>query len=329
MAVVEGTNQSERNKKIAAIVLGSIALIALAYMFLGSGGSSGTKRPPANNNSNRAGATATPSSRTNVPEPATVRDPNDLLRPIFLPENPPAVPEAGRNIFAFYVPPPKPTPDPNAAAVEPTPVPEPQPNVILGGISPVNVYAHTGDFTLDVTGDQFTPETRIYIGGAELETRFVSPQQLSTKVPAQLISFEGGREVQVRSADGQLFSNKATLNVMPAPVPNYTFVGVSIKPRGNDVAIVKEKNGRELLNVQRGDILGGRFRITGISVKELTLTDTSLNIKHKLPLVGDNSNPNTGGQPRYPQQQPQPQPQPIEPPAEPIEVPEEEEPTEP
>ncbi|HKQ52959.1 MAG TPA: IPT/TIG domain-containing protein [Pyrinomonadaceae bacterium] len=326
MAVVEGTNQSERNKKIAAIVLGSIALIALVYMFLGPS-SSGPKRPT--NSNTRTTASATPASRLNVPSPSDYPDDNALLQPIFLPEGPPVVPEAGRNIFAFYVPPVKPTPDPNATPVEPTPEPAPQPNVILAGISPVNVYAHTGDFTLDVTGDKFTPETRIFIGGAELETRFVSPQQLSTKVPAQLISFEGGREVQVRSTDGQLFSNTATINVMPAPVPNYSFIGVSIKPRGNDVAIVKEKNGRDLLNVQRGDILGGRFRVTGISVKELTLTDTSLNIKHKLPLVGDGSNPNAGGQARYPQPQPQPQPQPIEPPAEPIEVPEEEEPTEP
>ena len=324
MAVVEGTNQSERNKKIAAIVLGSVAVIALAYMFLGS---SGTKRSPTNSNT-RASASPTPSSRLTVPKPDDVRDDNSLLQPIFLPDGPPAVPEAGRNIFAFYVPPVKPTPDPNAAATEPTPEPQPQPNLILGGISPVNVYAHTGDFTLDVTGDKFTPETRIYIGGAELETRFVSPQQLSTKVPAQLISFEGGREVLVRSTDGQLFSNTATLNVMPAPLPNYTYVGVINRTGSNDTAIVKEKNGRDLLNVQRGDLLGGRFRVTGISVKELTLTDTSLNIKHKLPLVGDNSNPNAGGQQRYPQAQP-PQPQPVEPPAEPIEVPEEEEPTEP
>jgi hypothetical protein len=108
-------------------------------------------------------------------------------------------------------------------------------------------------------------------------------------------------------------------------VPNYTYVGVSIKPGGNDTAMVKEKNGRDLLNVQRGDILGGRFRVTGISVTELTLTDTSLNIKHKLPLVGNGSNPNVGGQPRYPQPA---QPQPVPEPAEPVEV-EEEEPTEP
>jgi hypothetical protein len=320
MAVVEGTNQSERNKKIAAIVLGAIAIIALAYMFLGS---SGPKR--SQSNTNGAGARTSPTPpRGPLPSVAPVNeDPLAVLRPIPVNFTQPAVPEAGRNIFAFYVPPKPPPPTPTP---ETPPAPTPEPNVILAGISPVNVYAHTGDFTLDVTGDKFTPETKIFIGGAELETRFVSPQQLSTKVPAQLISFEGGRDVVVRSPDGTLFSNTATLNVMPAPVPNYTFVGVSIKHGGNDIAIVKEKNGRDLLNVQRGDILGGRFRVTGISVTELTLTDTSLNIKHKLQLVGNGSNPNVGGQPRYPQQPAQPQPVPE--PAEPVEV-EEEEPTEP
>jgi hypothetical protein len=318
MAVVEGTNQSERNKKIAAIALGAIAVIALAYMFLGS---SGPKRTTSN--TNKPTVKSSPAPGNKLPSVADVTsDPMVVPRPISGIFTQPAVPEAGRNIFAFYVPPPPPSPTPTP---EPTPAPTPEPNVILTGISPVNVYAHTGDFTLDVTGDKFTPETRIYMGGAELETRFVSPQQLSTKVPAQLISFEGGREVVVRSPDGTLFSNTATLNVMPAPVPNYTFIGVSIKPHGNDVAIVKEKNGRDLLNVQRGDILGGRFRVTGISVTELTLTDTSLNIKHKLALVGNGSNPNVGGQPRYPQPA---QPQPVPEPAEPAEV-EEEEPTEP
>ena len=315
MAVVEGTNQSERNKKIAAIVLGAVAVIALAYMFLGS---SGSKKPTT------VAGKPTPTPRGPVASVTPVgEDPLAVLRPIQANFTLPAVPEAGRNIFAFYVPPPPPSPTPTP---EPTLAPTPESNVTLSGISPVNVYAHTGDFTLDVTGDKFTPETKIFIGGAQLETRFVSPQQLSTKVPAQLISFEGGRDVVVRSSDGTLFSNTATLNVMPAPVPNYTFIGVSIKPHGNDVAIVKEKNGRDLLNVQRGDILGGRFRVTGISVTELTLTDTSLDIKHKLPLVGNGSNPNVGGQPRYTPQQAQPQPVPE--PAEPVEV-EEEEPTEP
>jgi hypothetical protein len=302
MALLEGKTPSERKKMIAAIGLGAVALISLAYMFLGSSSS----KP---NQTNAVKRTPTPVTRTvQEQSPQAVRDMEGFVPQVINYElATPAVPEAGRNIFAFYVPPPKPTPDPNKTPViAPTPPPVP-PNLVVASISPVNVYAHTGDFTFDVTGDKFTPETRIFIGGAELPTRFVSPQQLSAKVPAQIISFEGGRDVMVRSRDGQLFSNTATLNVMPAPVPNYLYVGVLNRQGSNDTAIMKEKNGKELLNVQRGDVLGGRFRVTSISVQEVTLTDTSLNIKHKLALAGNNSNQGVGGQPRY---QPPPQPPP-------------------
>ena len=300
MALLEGKTPSERKKMIAALVLGAVAFISLAYMFLGSS----SKPKP----SNGPKPSPTPVVRNlGVQSPQAVRDEMEgfIPRPISYEISTAAVPEAGRNIFAFYVPPP-----PKASPI-PTPVPTPTPvppNVIVASISPVNVYAHTGDFTLDVTGDKFTPETRIFIGGAELPTRFVSPQQLSTKVAAQLISFEGGRDVQVRSRDGQLFSNTATLNVMPAPVPNYVYVGVMNRPGSNDTAIMKEKNGKELLNVQRGDVLGGRFRVTSISVREVTLTDTSLDIKHKLPLVGDSANSGAGGQQQQPRYQPPPPP---------------------
>src|SRR5437763_469159 len=79
---------------------------------------------------------------------------------------------------------------------------------------------------------------------------------------------------------------------MPAPVPNYTFIGVINRAGSNDTAILKDKNGgKDLLNVQRGDIVGGRFRVTSISVREVALVDTTLKIKHTLPFVGDNANP--------------------------------------
>jgi hypothetical protein len=298
MALLEGKTPQERKKIIAALGLGAIAFISLAYMFLGSSRSTTSGVKPK--------SSPTP-SRQAVQTPAQARQGVEFIPTVLNSDiSLPAVPEAGRNIFAFYVPP-TPTPTPT-----PTPIPTPtpvQPNLILASISPVNVYAHTGDFTLDVMGDKFTPATLIHIGGAELPTRFVSAQQLSTKVPAQLISFEGGRDVMVRSRDGQLFSNTATLNVMPAPVPNYIYVGVLTRAGSNDTAILKEKNGKELLNVQRGDVLGGRFRVTSISVNEVTLTDTSLGIKHKLALLRESSNPGRGGQPPF---QPVPPPPPVE-----------------
>lgn len=302
MALLEGKTPQERKKIIIALVLGAVAFISLAYMFLGSSSKPRTvsgQRP-----------SPTPGIRQTVQTPAQARQGVEFIPTVLNSDiSLPAVPEAGRNIFAFYVPPVRPTPDPNATPIiAPTPTPVP-PSLIVASISPANVYARTGDITLDVMGDKFTPETLIYIGGAELPTRFVSAQQLSTKVPAQLISFEGGRDVMVRSRDGQLFSNTATLNVMPAPVPNYTYIGVLTRAGSNDTAILKEKNGKDLLNVQRGDVLGGRFRVTSISVREVTLTDTNIGIKHKLALVSESPNPGRGGQPPL---QPVPPPPPIE-----------------
>jgi hypothetical protein len=300
MALLEGKTPADRNKMIAAVVLGAIALISLAYMFLGSSSkptttSSGPKTKPSPATANNRALALTPEVRDGEFIPTVLS--SDISMP--------AVPEAGRNIFAFYVPP-KPTVNPNAnIAATPVPTPTPvQPNLVLSSISPVNVYAHTGDFTLDVTGDKFTPDTHIFIGGAELQTRFVSPQQLSTKVPAQLLSFEGGRDVAVRSRDGKLFSNNATLNVMPAPVPSYTVVGVTLRAGSNDTALLKEKNGKELMTVQRGDLLGGRFRVTSISKSEVTVIDSALKLKHTLPLIGEGSNPGNPGQPRYTPPQP-------------------------
>lgn len=287
--ILEGKTPSERKKTIAAIVLGAIAIITLGYMFLGSSKSS---QQLASQSSN-----TTTQKKANVFTPPQVRpeDREYIPQPINFDSSTPVLTDAGRNIFAYYVPPaPKPTPVPTP---KPTPPPIP-PNIVLASISPVNVYAHTSDFTMDLTGDKFTPETRVYIGGGELATRFITPQQLSARVPAQIISFEGAREIVVRSRDGVLFSNTATLNVMPAPLPNYTVVGVTLKTGSNDTAIMKEKNAKELMTVQRGDILGGRFRVTSISRKEVVLTDVSLKLKYPLPIVGDNANPGTGV-PRY------------------------------
>ena len=283
---------------IVAIVLGSIAMISLVYMLFG--GSSSTKRPAGQ--TGKAQQTATPArNNPSLVSPEKLREGEFVPTAVRYEFTQPPVAEAGRNIFAFYVPPPKPSPTASVPVEKPTPTPVP-PNLILASISPINVYARTGDFTLDVTGDKFTPETRIFISGAELQTRFVSPQQLSTKVPAQLISVEGAREVSVKSRDGALFSNVATLNVMPAPVPNFVFIGVDIRKGANNTALLKEKNGKDVLTVQRGDIVGGRFRVTSISVREVTLTDTTLNIKHPLQLTSERPSvtaPGMTAQPRY------------------------------
>jgi hypothetical protein len=154
---------------------------------------------------------------------------------------------------------------------------------LLASLSPGNTFARTGDFTLEVAGDKFTPQLRIVVDNTELPTRYISPQQLSATVPASLIANPGNREVMARSADGKLYSNPVTLTVNAPPTPNYTYVGIIGTRRYIDTAILQDKGSKETLNVQRGDLLGGRFRVTSISEKELVLVDNNLKIKHTLP----------------------------------------------
>jgi hypothetical protein len=195
----------------------------------------------------------------------------------------PAVGDAKRNIFSYYEPPPKPVQQVDA----PTPTPTPTPPVLLAAVSPANVYAKTADFTLELTGDKFTPELRVTIDGRELATHFAGPQQISALVPAAIIVNPGSRQIILRSQDGKAYSNSAVLNVAQPPAPNYTYIGIIGTTRHVDTAILQDRSNREIVNVQRGDVVGGRFRITSISEKELVLVDTNLKIKHTLPFSSD------------------------------------------
>lgn len=286
----EINNPKERKKLIAAAVLGLAAILLLWWAFFGFGSDS-SKTPP------RASATPTPSrpirnssNRTQVDVPAESRgDLLDQLRPVNWSFSSPAVPEARRNIFVYYEPP-KVEPKPS---IIPTPTPTPIPPALLANLSPAMVYARTGDFTLEVTGDKFTPGMRVVIDGNELPTRFLGPQQVSATVPASLIANAGARQVMLRSPDGKLYTNNATLNIGAPPVPNYTYVGIIGTPRFIDTAILQDKSSKEILNIQRGDLVGGRFRVTSISEKELVLIDNNLKIKHTIAFTtqGDRSNP--------------------------------------
>jgi len=214
----------------------------------------------------------------------------DQLRPVKWESSLPYAQEPKRNIFAYYEPP-IPVVKPS---IVPTPTPTPTPPVLLAGLSPANVYARTSDFTLELSGDKFTPRLKVLIDNNEVPTRYISPQQVSATVPAAVIANPGARQVMLRSSDGILYSNPVALSVAAPPIPNYNYVGIlGTRRRINDIAIVQDKTNKEVLNVQRGDLLGGRFRVTSISEKELIVTDNNLKIKHTLAFtnLGDKGNP--------------------------------------
>jgi hypothetical protein len=285
-------NPNEKKKIIAAAALGIIAIALLGYVFLGSSGSSAN--PSLNNNNAIARQSPQPvnSSQPRFAEPA-ISDDLSSLTPIPVSWNAPAVGEANRNIFAYY----EPTPTPEVVKPTPPPSPTPPPPLTLASLAPASVYARTADFSLEVMGDKFVGGVRISIDGRDLQTRFISGQQLGATVPASMISTPGVRMVIVRSFDGKLFSNPVPLNVTAPPEPNYSYVGIIGKPRSNDIAILIDKNSKEMLNVMRGDVMAGRFRVTSISERELVLTDTLLKIKHTLPFTTEGATGTPAGRP--------------------------------
>ena len=298
MQAIDLTKPGEKKKLIWAAILGFAALIVLWWVLFGFGGSS-------NSNTPRASATPTPARNT---RPGTQQQPAQpvsdavataaMIAPIDYTPSSYNAPEAERNIFAYVVAKPKPSP----VIQVPTPSPPPPPPLLLASISPSNVYARSADFKLEVAGDKFTPATKIYFEGQELQTTYISPQQLAAKVSAAQIAAPGSRNIVVRTSDNSLYSAPVMLTIAAPPVPNYLYVGIiSPNSRVDDVAIVQDKGNKNIMNVHRGDLLSGRFRVTSISDKELVMMDTNLKIPHKLAMTESDksfNNPLTRPTPR-------------------------------
>jgi hypothetical protein len=127
---------------------------------------------------------------------------------------------------------------------------------------------------------------RIFIDGRELPTAYKGPQQLSTTISASFIAAPGARQVVVRTPDNRLYSNQLAINVAAPPTPNYTYIGIiSPQDRLTDTALLQDRANKNIVSAYRGDVIGGRFRVTSISEKELVVVDTSLKIKHILPMT--------------------------------------------
>jgi hypothetical protein len=277
MQLFDPNNPNEKKKMIAAAVLGVAAIAVLGYVFFG-----GSSTKPTTNNA-IAKASPTPTKITKDPEALT--DDPSVYQPIVYTGTLASVTEADRNIFAYYEPPPPPVKVPYV----PTPSPTPTPPLTVTSLMPSNVYARTADFSLQIMGDKFTPALHVTIDGRDLPTRFINAQQLFTTVPSALITNPGVRQVMVRSNDGKLYSNTINLNVTPPPTPNYNYIGIIGKPRFNDTAVLQDKGSKELVNVQRGDLLGGRFRVNSISEKEIVLVDTTLKVRHTIGFTVDSA----------------------------------------
>jgi hypothetical protein len=281
MALVDLSKPGEKKKLIFAGVLGFGAILILYWALIGFDSRPTPQTKPT------ASASPQRATTTTTQRPPAAQVSSQVLdvakfAPIDYEPSSYSAPEAKRNIFAYYEPPAKPVVVPST----PTPTPTPPPPVLLASVSPSNVYARTADFKLEAAGDKFTPAMRIFVDGRELPTAYKSPQQLSTTMPASMITAPGARQIIVRTPDNILFSNQLTVNVAAPPTPNYTYIGIiGTQNRVGDTALVQDRSNRNVVSALRGDVIGGRFRVTSISEKELVVVDTSLKIKHILPMT--------------------------------------------
>jgi hypothetical protein len=277
MQLVDLSKPGEKKKLIAAGALGLGAILILWWALIGfdSGTTTASRPQPAPAPPQRGGQAPGADTGSVRPQPA-VADLKNYTEVIFQ-HSSYLAPEAKRNIFAYWEPAVKTT----DAPMPPTPTPPPPPPVLLASVSPANVYARTADFKLELAGDKFSRELRVFVDGRELPTTYIGPQQLATTIPATMIASPGVRNIEVRSPDNSLYSAQLQINVADPPKPNYTYIGIIGTPnRVGDTALVQDRNNKNIVSVYRGDILAGRFRVTSISEKELVLTDTSLKIKH-------------------------------------------------
>src|SRR4030095_753104 len=278
MELADFSKPGEKKKLIGAGILGFVAILFLWWTFIGFGSGNSTPRTSV--------VPQTPGNRPTVKQPTSVSDNSQVinvsdLTAVNLPTTIPIVQEPRRNIFAYLE---KPVVAP-APDVTPTPTPTPTPPVLLAAISPSNVYAKTGDFTLEVSGDKFTPEMRVFMDGREMSTKYKGPQQMSAAISAAIIANSGLRKIEVRTPDGRVYSNQIGLSVAPPPTPNYSYVGIFGTKHYVNTGLLQDKNNKEILSVQLGDRISGRFRVTSISDKEIVFVDTNLKIKHSLTMT--------------------------------------------
>ena len=84
-----------------------------------------------------------------------------------------------------------------------------------------------------MAGERFTPDAKIYFNNVELPTSFVNDQRLAANVPANMIAGEGSAQIKVQTPDGSKYSLPSNLIVQPPPRPNFTYIGMIARKRGD------------------------------------------------------------------------------------------------
>ena len=289
MAFLEGKTATEKKQIIAAGVLGLVAIMALylafGRSFFGGSSSASSKGTPTPR------PTAAPSSDRDDALPALTEQIKAYeSTPIdYQPGGSSVAADPGRNIFAFRDPDPPcpacpvftPTPPPPK-----TPSPTPTPVFYAASLNVQNMYAGSKGFRLEVNGDRFTPDAQIYFNQSPMPTTFISPQRLSTDIPANLIAQEGPRQVIVQTPDGKKYSEQLMMSVQAPPQPTVEYIGMIGRKRyNNDTAYFTEDAKSAPFGARLNDVVNTRFRLVAITPAEVTLQDVDLGFKHRVPIT--------------------------------------------
>lgn len=289
---------------IAAGVLGVVALVALYLAFGRSMFGSSTAAKPSASPTPSPRTTASSTTRSEVVMPSQGEQDFTYQTTAVVYSGAPSAPDPGRNIFAFYEPPPPcvpgktcPTPTP-APPVIPTPSPVPTPPIQASFVNPQAVYAGQRGFRLEVNGNQIPPDARIYFNQTEMPTTYVNGQRVVTDIPANLIAQEGPRQIILQTPDGKKYSNPLMLTVQAPPRPTFTYIGMIGRKRyNNDTAYFIETEKSTPFGARLNDVVGGRFRLVDIAPNEVTFEDVSLGFKHRVPITKAAITGGTGGAP--------------------------------
>ena len=289
MKLFEGKTPSERNKIIAVIVLGTLAVISLAYTF-------GGLLIPGRTTPSAVASLESPTpsvadGNVTVPGPEVSASQEKVyeeyaVTPVEFQSSRVNAPLSGRNIFAFYEPPDfTPTPTPVTA---PSETPRPESPMTLTILSPSSTYAGSKDFRLEAVGDKFTPESRIIFNGNVLQTTYLDPTRLAATVPASLIARSGPGNVLVNTPDGKLYTYGLTFNVIQPPRPDFDYIGLIARQHYNNDTAYFQNKGRindEPFTARLNDVVKGRFKVVSISAEEVEFVDVRLGFHHKLELL--------------------------------------------
>lgn len=311
MAVQKVKSQSERNKLIAAILLGVLALASLWFAF----------GPSLTGSSTKVTVSVSPTPKVSssprrelgeVRMPSQAEQELGYMVPVAYTPGAFGAPDPGRNIFAFYEPPPpcpECPPPPTPTPPPPTPVITPTPPYLVAAVTPQSIYAGSKSFRLEMSGDKFTPDARIEFNGNQLPTTFVSEQRLAANVPANFIANAGSAQVIARSPDGKKYSLPMMISVMAAPTPNFQYIGMIARARyNNDTAYFLEQGKTTPTAARLNDVVAGRFKLVNINAEKVIFEDVTLGFRHPLELYRPPAGTQPASGPVGPGGRPFPQP---------------------